>query len=860
MRKLMWMAVIGALAAMLFCGTSPAETIAGGSCGTHVTWALSDDGTLTISGSGAMQDYTYEIYDDHPYYPWPSSITSVVIEPCVTRIGKYAFMNCRSLASVTIPDSVTRIGFEAFSGCADLPAVSIPDSVVRIDRGAFHNCVSLTSIVIPDGVTDISYSAFQNCPNLASVTIPDSVTGIGNYAFLGCSALTSLRLPDSVTSIGNYAFQNCTHLADFTIPDSVTVIGSSAFQNCFALTNITVPNGIAAIGNGTFRGCTGLRSVTIPDTVTLIGNYAFYGCTRLENIAIPDSVTGIGSYAFSKCTGLTGITIPDGVSSIGTNAFDGCTRLACITTPSCNTYAYRWARENGSWQVIALIHPNIVRDEAVAAACTENGLTEGSHCSVCGEILMPQETVPAVGHTVAVDEAVMPTDTRPGLSEGSHCEVCGAVLAAQELLHPLVWEIEASSDGVTILRRYGSDPLCVIPDTLESMPVRAVAAGAFPTDSCPACVYIPAGIREISPEAFAHSVTVYCLEYSEADYWADDVGYDKVYVNNASGGTFYIILMPDPFTMQVGETRELGASVWPFAGGDTITVTSSDPAVVSADGQTLTALAVGQATVTLRVGGLAETVTVTVRADPTDFTITDTQGRTGEIRLITKETCRLVIADVTPAGAVTEVSWSSSSTANATVTADGLVTARRAGSAVVTATMQNGLSRSIGIIVTLPTVTGISFADESLSVGSGCSAQLIAAVTMIDGQVYENRFVTFTSSDDAIASVDPETGLITGVGPGTATITATAVSDGAVTASCTVTVLDAHILSLPADLTVIGSQAFADLPDVDAVLIPAGVTAIADDAFAGSDIVILCQAGSYAAEWAEAHGFCWQEP
>ena len=75
-----------------------------------------------------------------------------------------------------------------------------------------------------------------------------------------------------------------------------------------------------------------------------------------------------------------------------------------------------------------------VVDAAVAATCTKTGLTEGSHCGVCNEVLTKQEEVPAKGHTPVVDAAVAATCTKTGLTEGSHCGVCNEVLTKQEVV------------------------------------------------------------------------------------------------------------------------------------------------------------------------------------------------------------------------------------------------------------------------------------------------------------------------------------------------------------------------------------------------------------------------------------------
>ena len=92
-----------------------AATVAGGDCGENLTWSLDDQGTLTISGTGAMTDWDY---DGSPWYPIRWSIKKVVISDSVTYIGSQAFHDCINLSSVTIPDSVIMIGGRAFENTA----------------------------------------------------------------------------------------------------------------------------------------------------------------------------------------------------------------------------------------------------------------------------------------------------------------------------------------------------------------------------------------------------------------------------------------------------------------------------------------------------------------------------------------------------------------------------------------------------------------------------------------------------------------------------------------------------------------------------------------------------------------------
>ena len=363
----------------------------------NLTWKLYEDGTLNISGTGAMKNYTdYSsnqslVFDNdtiksvviedgvtsigNSAFEGCGGLTSVTIPDSVTSIGNFAFSGCEGLTNITIPNSVTCIGMKVFGGCSGLTSITIPNSVTSIDEGAFEFCSSLTSILLPDCITSIGVGAFVNCESLTDITIPDGVTSIGDWAFEGCSNLTSITIPSSVTNIGIRAFDGCSNLTSITIPDGVTSIGDWAFYHCNSLTNITIPGSVTNIGLSAFNGCKNLTSITILDGVTSIGMSVFSSCESLTDIIIPNSVTSIEEDAFSNCKSLTSITIPNSVTSIENFVFLGCSSLTDVTIPDSVTSIGTWAFKDCS-SLTSITIPNSVTSigEAVFDNC--NDLTD----------------------------------------------------------------------------------------------------------------------------------------------------------------------------------------------------------------------------------------------------------------------------------------------------------------------------------------------------------------------------------------------------------------------------------------------------------------------------------------------------
>ena len=343
-KALALLALLAAACCLLtFSAAAESAVVESGACGENLTWTLDAAGTLTVSGTGAMKDFSY--YRNTPWYQSRSSIKAVVIENGVTAIGDSAFSSCSSLSSITIPASVTAIGDSAFDGCRSLTSITIPESVTTIGYRAFSGCSSLKDVSITDLAAWCSiafgneeanplYKAknlYLNGQKLVSVTVPEGVTEVKAYTFYGFKDLIQVTLPEGVTTIGEYAFSDCSSLSSITLPESVTAIGRSAFADCSSLSSITIPEGVTTIGGSAFSYCSSLTSITIPEGVTSIGGSAFYGCSSLISITLPQGLTAIGDRAFQFCSCLNSITLPEGVTTIGEDAFDWCSSLKDVS-------------------------------------------------------------------------------------------------------------------------------------------------------------------------------------------------------------------------------------------------------------------------------------------------------------------------------------------------------------------------------------------------------------------------------------------------------------------------------------------------------------------------------------------------
>ena len=327
-----------------------------GTCGATeadiVTWALTDDDgdgfyTLTISGNGAMADYTVNINNEKATQPWRASktgveiekITKVVVSEGVTSIGTFAFNGLTAVSEYDIGADVSTIKQWALDTSSAKAFNLKEDTNFQTDNnGVLFNKEGTTLIAYPGGstvrdeytvpstVTAISDGAFVGCP-IKKLTIGNNVkTELPSWSFNG-GVLEELNVN---CLFGKSTFAQITTLKRVTLGDSITEIPEQAFFNCTRLQTVSIPSGLTKIGKQAFFRCSSLQNVTLPASLTEIGYQAFRDCDALTSITFPDSLTEIGESAFSGCTGLTYISYGSGIDDIGSNAFGGCTGVKVI--------------------------------------------------------------------------------------------------------------------------------------------------------------------------------------------------------------------------------------------------------------------------------------------------------------------------------------------------------------------------------------------------------------------------------------------------------------------------------------------------------------------------------------------------
>ena len=347
------------LATKVVCTNGTITPTLSGTCGKNVSYSISDDGVLTIRGTGAMNNFTYKS-DDSSDCPWHGvryALKKIVVEDGVTSIGSYAFSFDLSVTDVTLPSSLKTIG-----------------------RNAFWGCYGLTSVVIPEGVTTIGAYAFEQCTSIETITVPASATELGDRAFItweyydgsyhfaltdiyyggsrqqwydaggGDAALVDVPVHFNGTTGDIIDGGKCGADAFWTLDrdNTLTISGTGAMYDyptgdgddwwtdwnlpwkyCYdMIQRVVVEEGVTYLGEESLSSLRNATSLSLPNSLTTIGQAALYAI-GVSSLVIPDKVVSIGDFAFNGCANLQTITLPAGLRKIG-HCFIECSNLKTI--------------------------------------------------------------------------------------------------------------------------------------------------------------------------------------------------------------------------------------------------------------------------------------------------------------------------------------------------------------------------------------------------------------------------------------------------------------------------------------------------------------------------------------------------
>ena len=350
--------------------------------GTTINWSYDNNGTLTLSGSGAMPAGSVEI-EAIPWKSFKKRIKHVIFSGnAITTICHNAFYDCLRLQDIAIPNAVTSIGETAFKNDSSLTAVIIDgenSNLETIEAEAFSKCSALTSIIIPAKVTSIKALAFIACYNVTSITAYGSTpaalshissqgsfnTFTGQIVFLGsnpgnASSTQSMTATVTVPSGKECKYKNA--WGEITTNNESQTVCTLTFANAPAECP-DEPEDFATGSCGTNLTWTYTDHVlTISGTGTSMTNFEYEAApwqslkSSITSVVMDAAnVTNIGNYAFYNYTNLTSITLGAAVTTIGTNAIEGCT---AISEPIYNNHIYvkmpnSWLATHGGDVVIS---------------------------------------------------------------------------------------------------------------------------------------------------------------------------------------------------------------------------------------------------------------------------------------------------------------------------------------------------------------------------------------------------------------------------------------------------------------------------------------------------------------------------
>lgn len=562
-------------------------------------------------------------------------------------------------SNITLPNTVTKINDDALKGNKKIVSVTIPGSVTDIANNAFEGCPNLEEIIFtnPDKASNnliIRINAFQNCPKLTKCEIPARANQVVGNIFKGCTSLTEIK----VNANNPYYFAQ-----DGVLFGPALVNYKPQYDEAYALQSYpagrqgeyTIPskvNGVNGkeidqIWTSGFEGAAGLTGISIPSSIGRLGTAAFEG-TGLTHVTIPDTVQQVDPAVFQNCTKLVSVKLPAGLAEIDQYMFANCISLQYVDMPDSITKINIYAFHNCTSLTSLALPKNL---SSLSVGCFDK-------CINLQYVVVPPSVISFPKDDLGVYNPFKYSPVTVYVEKRS---------TADKFFSNNLKELQAGTVSGGSLRVVTldsvADPAAIDVGTLELIDAgkKVSVSGNFPIGS-----YL-----DVQPLTSGSDYNAFSAKANGKAFQAYDLSLLP------SGST-----ASGSFTLTIGQPDSYSSSAKLYdANGAIATDYSSDcfTATLSALGP-VALIDVNEAT------GDTAVTSVTLNKEILSLKV----GETGKLS-----------ATVWPDSAADKsITWSSSNTDVASVISNGTVTAKKAGTAVITATAVNGKNASCTVTVT----------------------------------------------------------------------------------------------------------------------------------------------------------------
>ena len=290
--------------------------------GNDLTYEIDSQGTLTIKGDGSMPDFENE--DSSPWKDHKNKIRKIVISSGITHVGSHAFSGCKYAKGLELPATLVSIGEMSFKGIQSLQEVDLPEGLETVGKEAFSGC-GLEKLTIPSTILALGEHAFSYCEKLRTVDC-SALTAPGADADLfthsGCTPETSELYLEEKADRDSYdcaPWKSCFRIFYMGKLIESGKCGQSAEWRIYKSGTLVIS------GTGPMYNFGPEASDTWRPTAnevyggynTLWDYYRYF----LKKVIVEEGITSIGSEVFIYFSNLARAEIASSVETIGANAF-----------------------------------------------------------------------------------------------------------------------------------------------------------------------------------------------------------------------------------------------------------------------------------------------------------------------------------------------------------------------------------------------------------------------------------------------------------------------------------------------------------------------------------------------------------